>query len=142
MAIVEIPAQPHPRGKHWAKTVTAVDTDLSNGYAFDGSWLDRGEKAELDDGTLVLLRDQDVSAKGRLRSQRTWLTEVRSGGLIPVEDDEGPIATNSTGSSWALDIRDRVAAVLDSVSDHGGHNPLAAYSTDELRAELDRREEL
>lgn len=59
---------------------------------------------------------------------------MRSG--FEIKDDKVTKAIDWVqGNDWALQIRDRVAELLDQPKE----NPLAKYSTEELLAELKRR---
>ena len=40
--------------KHWAKLITSVDTSKTNGFAFDGEFLDVNSEHKIDVGSLVV----------------------------------------------------------------------------------------
>lgn len=40
--------------KHWAKLITSVDTNKTNGFAFDGEFLDVNSEHKIDVGSLVV----------------------------------------------------------------------------------------
>ena len=40
--------------KHWAKLITSVDTNKTNGYAFEGEFLDVNAEHKVDVGSLVV----------------------------------------------------------------------------------------
>lgn len=107
--IVSIPEKADRRFKAWRKLLTHVNREQKGGYAFGGSWLQAGRKEELDVGSFVLLYDEIGSMK--YHDPHVWLAVVSdSGELHPVEDAQGAIKVS--GADWALEIRDRVAAVL------------------------------
>src|SRR5690606_33542896 len=118
--IVEIPAKRDDRKKAWAKALESVDVTKSNGYAFLGNWLRRGEKAELPIGSFVLTYDEPGSMKN-------WYPEVV---LYRVTEDGLEVAHEYKGDygerSWALAVRDRIAEIL-AESRGETPNPLAAF---------------
>lgn len=131
-AIVEIPAKKDDRKKSWAKALESVDTSQSNGYAFVGNWIRRGEKAELPIGSYVLTYDEPGSMKN-------WYPEVV---LYRVTEDGLEMAHEYKGDygerSWALSVRDDIAAIVNGQAGTQD-NPLAGISDETLIAELERR---
>src|SRR5690606_39631376 len=79
--IVEIPAKRDDRKKAWAKALESVDVTKSNGYAFVGNWLRRGEKAELPIGSFVLTYDAPGSMKN-------WYPVVKLYRVTPDRSEE------------------------------------------------------
>ena len=107
--IFDVPAPKDRRWKFWRRAIDAVNTSVSNGYAFDGRFLQPGRKAELPIGTFVLTYDE--VGNRRYHAPEVALFRVAdTGRLEPVSDDQGLVQTE--GSSWALDLRDRVAALM------------------------------
>lgn len=108
MVIVQIPEQFDSRHKAWAKHVTHVDRNKSTGYAFTGRFLDMGGKADLPVNALVLVYDERGSMKN-------WDAHVdvyrvsEAGTLEPT----GVSAQVHLGKTWALEVRDAIAALLD-----------------------------
>src|SRR5690606_35513908 len=131
-AIVEIPAKKDDRKKSWAKALESVDVTKSNGYAFVGNWLRRGEKAELPVGSFVLTYDEPGSMKNWY--PEVVLYRVTEDGLEMVHEYKGDYRERS----WALSVRDDIAAIL-AESQGEAPNPLAGYSDEELITELQRR---
>lgn len=115
--------------KKWAKTVTAVDTNKSNGYAFQGEFLDLDRKHELEVGTYILQYGEFGDYRRPQINVR--LLKVSADGLELVKEWE------NVGRSWALECRDEIAQLINSGTTDD--NPLAEYSTEELIAELRRR---
>ena len=101
--IVAIPALGDSRFKRWGKTLTGVDRTKTNGYAYLGSFLAIGRKAELPVGSYVLLYHEYGS-----RRYTTPVAEVfqvaQEGTLAPVLKVEG--------KDWALDLRDKAAELF------------------------------
>lgn len=107
--IFDVPAPKDRRWKFWRKAIDAVNTSVSNGYAFDGRFLAPGRKVELPIGTFVLTYDE--VGNRRYHAPEVALYQISaSGHLEPVRDDQG--AVRAEGSSWALDLRDRVARLM------------------------------
>ena len=134
IVMVPEPEDRRPIKKFWAKLLTKVDVSKSNGYAFEGEWLRRGERAEVPTGSYILLYDEPGSAKN-------WYPHVRllraepDGSLSTVLDYDGDINERS----WALAVRDQVAAIMAEGAKTEIGIDLSAVSTDALVAELQRR---
>jgi len=93
-----------PRFKQWVKVVTEVDTTISTGYAFQGSFIRFDRKVELDVGTLLLY----FGMEGSRRFQRPCvaLKAVTHDGLETLYERDG------LDLSWALDVRDDIAEIV------------------------------
>jgi len=132
--IVMIPGTMDGRHKAWRKLLTQVDREQSSGYAFVGEWLRAGELAELEVGSFILCYDEAGSMKN-------WYPVVRLL-QIGVENDLEEVFRwegNVRERSWALAVRDNIAAILAEAQRQEPESPLAKYSTEELIAELRRR---
>jgi hypothetical protein len=92
------------RFKQWVKTVEAVDTTVPNGYAFQGTFVRFDRKVELPIGTLLLY----FGMEGSRRFQRPCvaLREVTHDGLETLYE------RYDLDRSWALDVRDDIAAII------------------------------
>jgi len=133
--IVMIPGTLDDRKKTWRKHLERVDKEQTNGYAFIGNWLRAGERAELEMGSFILCYDEPGSVKNWHPVVR--LFKVVEDGLEEVYHWKG----NVREYSWALAVRDEIAALLDEAL---GQKPeegslLASISDEELIAELERR---
>ena len=107
--IFDVPAPKDRRWKFWRKAIDAVNTSVSNGYAFGGRFLAPGRKAELPIGTFVLTYDE--VGNRRYHDPDVALYQISaSGHLEPVRDDQGVV--RAEGASWALELRDRVARLM------------------------------
>ena len=134
--IVMVPRTLDSRHKCWRKMLEKVDTTKANGFAFIGEWLRAGERAELEVGSLILCYDEAGSMKN-------WYPVVRLL-KVGIENDLEEIFRwegNTRERSWALAVRDEIAAIL---AEAQGQNPeeggmLASISDEELIAELERR---
>jgi len=92
------------RFKQWVKVVTGVDTTIPNGYAFQGTFIGFNRKAELPIGALLLY----FGMEGSRRFQRPCvaLREVTPDGLETLYERD------RLDLSWALDVRDDIAAIV------------------------------
>ena len=92
------------RFKRWVKTVEAVDTTVPNGYAFQGTFVRFDRKVELPIGTLLLYFGMEGTRT------RQWpcvaLKEVTPDGLETLYE------RSDLDRSWALDVRDDIAAIV------------------------------
>ena len=93
------------RFKKWVKILEGVDRDISNGYAFEGTFIGFDRQAELPVGTLLLY----FGMKGSRRFQRPCvaLKEVTPEGRL-----ETLYERDRLDLSWALDVRDDIAAIV------------------------------
>ena len=110
----------------WVKEVTGVDKSKSNGYAFEGRFVNSiNGLSECGDGLYIV-----CSIEGSRRRHKKCVA------VFEIKDDEvTKVIDWVEGNDWALQVRDRVAELLDQPKE----SPLAKYSTEELLAELKRR---
>lgn len=133
--IVMVPQTLDDRNKCWRKLLAEVDREQSNGYAFIGEWLREGERAEVEIGSFILCYDETGSRKYRRPVVRVF--KVVENGLEEVYHWEG----NFGERSWALAVRDEIAAILTEArgQEPEEESPLASISDEELITELERR---
>ena len=112
--IVNIPKQFDSRHKAWAKHVGKVDVSKDNGFAFLGRFLTMGAKADLPQGSYVLVYDERGSMKNWY-AHVTLYQVTGTGDLTPT----GVEAQVFHGKMWALEVRDAIAAL---VNKGGGSN--------------------
>lgn len=112
----------------WVKKINSVDTDKRNGYAFDGPFLNDGWN-DLETGAILIQCSPTGSVKhpGKMGEAFEVGPDGELKAFAEVGDWFGP---------GFLDFRDAVAEKLRQPP----VNPLAEFSTEELRAELERRE--
>lgn len=134
--IVRVPETLDDRKKSWRKHLESVDKEKANGYAFVGDWLRAGEREELEVGSFVLCYDEAGSMKNWYPVVRLFKVGVENG-LEEVYRWEG----NTRERSWALAVRDKVAAILAEAQgqEPEGESMLARIPDEELIAELGRR---
>lgn len=124
------------RWKKWAKRVDSVDTSKNNGYAFVGEWVEKGTIDEPAQPGLYLTG----ITRGSNKYQTTTYRFIRmdSDGNL---HDTG-IVDNDETRGWALRVREQVKSLLADIQNLETANPLADFTTEQLRAELERRGEL
>jgi hypothetical protein len=133
MTIFTVPTSMDRRKKTWRKHLTSVDTSQKSGYAFIGSWLRVGEKAEAPVGSYVMGYDEPGSVKNWYPVIRLWQVSDNDEDLTEVFEYEG----GGCERNWALAVRDEIAGI---VNKNEPDNPLAHFSIEELQAEIERRQ--
>jgi hypothetical protein len=113
------------RRKGWIKHVTACDSSKTNGYAFDGDFLDADREVELPIGAILVRVDPEGSVKNN------W----QSGHVLRLEADSSLSELTEGNPDWRndfLSIRDIVCEALNTPPP----NPLAEFSDEALLAEV------
>lgn len=128
--ILTVPPALDRRKKHWRKLLTDVDTNQANGYAFVGSWLRAGERAELPLGSYVLGYDEPGSVKNWYPRVTLW--RVTSSGLEEVYCYEGQVGERS----WALACRDEIARILAGAANPEERRAALLAEAEQLRRRL------
>jgi hypothetical protein len=106
------------RFKEWCKWIDKVDPQGTNGYAFEGEFIQEGTtEVEIGRPRLILVSTCAGSRAYHTRHYRVLL--LQADGTLECTD----IATDDTTAGWALRIRDRTAALLDSLSDVADRQP-------------------
>jgi len=94
-----------PRFKQWVKRLEGVDTSISNGYAFQGSFIRFDRKVELEVGAILLC----FGMEGSRRFQRPCVA-------LKTVTPDGRLETiyerYDLDLAWALDVRDDIAAIV------------------------------
>ena len=94
-----------PRFKQWVKKLEGVDTSISNGYAFQGSFIRFDRKVELEVGAILLC----FGMEGSRRFQRPCVA-------LKTVTPDGRLETiyerYDLDLAWALDVRDDIAAIV------------------------------
>jgi len=125
--IITVPEIGDSRFKQWTKTCNSVDTDKSTGYAFDGKFI--RAKAELEVGSFILAFGMEGSRANNLPVVGLFkVLETGEVGKVYIKECE----TNM----WALEVRDEIAAYVNVEK----VNPLADFTLEQLKAEIERRE--
>lgn len=115
---------------NWYKKVTSVDTQVNNGYAFDGIFLKKEAEIELNDGDVIIEKCPRGSNKHRWNAGVIYKVINNRLEKIGKEYDWG---------EEFLSFRDKVAEILNEQVKNEPANPLKDFSDDELIAELKRR---
>lgn len=91
------------RFKSWVRDLTGVDQMKTNGYAFlFENWYREGRKAEIEAGTLLLRYGKEGSR--RYAEPVVDIVQVQ-------EDGSFEVLLDAAGDDWALDLRDKAAAL-------------------------------
>lgn len=115
----------------WTKRVFGIDKNQNNGYSIQGDFVKINEGLnQIKDG-LYLDCDINGSRKNQEKDYR----------LFVIKNNCSEIKILNTildgGSDWAIRMWDHIEKALDASADD---NPLAAFSTADLLAELKRRQ--
>ncbi|WP_433206875.1 hypothetical protein ACQP1G_20845 [Nocardia sp. CA-107356] len=97
-------------GKRWVKTLTGVDQSKTNGFAFEGTFVNIESLAEVAEGSYLLGYAEDCTSRARVRWVDVTVWQVRDGEL---DEINGWRLSEPTSKTWALAVRDEVAAILD-----------------------------
>ena len=110
----------------WHKRVTAVDQSKRNGYALEGEFLNDGEH-DVEVGAVIVECYPTGSVKNGGKQ-----------GCVYVVQADGSLVRQHDSVDWHSQfptLRDQVVEALAGEKP----NPLAAFSTEELQAEIARR---
>lgn len=115
------------KGKQWTRRITGVDKSKTNGYAFQGEFLSEGE-VELPVGAVLL----QVGALGSYKHPDVT-------GVVKRVAEDGSLAliAQHPYKEEFISLREAVQEALGLKP-----NPLARFSTEEMKNELRNRGEL
>lgn len=125
------------RFRKWCKWIDSVDTSKQDGYRFVGEFIRDGTlELELDRPRLVLAAAETGSAKYHNYDYAV----VRLNPDLSIDDLN--IRTDDLKSGWAIRLHASVERELAALAGEPAEveNPLAQFTTEQLRAELARRE--
>ena len=133
---VDVPAIGDERRKNWAKVVTAVDTDKSSGWAYQGEFVATGGIQDVDAPCVLLVYGERGSRTNPQIEARAYV--VNTDGTLSLH-------ASATGRAWARTLRDPVEELLATdtplpIPAREWDPELMAYSDEALRTELQRRE--
>lgn len=113
----------------WVKRAISVDMSKSNGYAFEGSFINNAKDGltECGDG-LYIVCSVEGSRKNQMKHVAVY--EITGENVIKVID-------TVKGNDWALQIKNKVNELLTVKSKEV--NELEKFSTEQLVDELKRR---
>jgi hypothetical protein len=135
MVAVEIPLVGDERRKNWAKVVTNVDQDRSDGWAYEGEFVAVGGIQDVTAPAVLLVYGEKGSRGNPLIEARVYLVNT---------DATLTLHESATGRAWARTLRDGVADLVQRdtpfVAGAKAWDPaLMGYSDDALEEELARR---
>lgn len=133
---VEVPQIGDERRKNWAKVVTNVDPEKTDGWAFEGEFVATGGIQDLSAPSVLLVYGERGSRANPQQEARVYLINT---------DATLTLAESASGRAWARTLRDGVA---DLVARDRPITPalrawdaaLMTYSDEALAEELRRRE--
>ena len=133
---VDVPLVGDERRKNWAKIVTNVDQDRSDGWAYEGDFIAVG-------GIQDVMAPAILLVYGEKGSRTNPLIEARVYTVNP--DATLTLHESATGRAWARTLRDGVADLLQRDAPFvAGSKPwdpaLMGYSDTALEEELSRRD--
>ena len=134
---IEVPLVGDARRKHWAKVVSNVDENKSDGWAYEGEFIADGGIQDVEAPAVLLVY-------GERGSQANPNSEARA--YVVNTDATLSLRQTATGRAWARTLRDTVAELVSSdipftPASRDWDPQLMGYSTDALREELQRRDE-
>lgn len=112
----------------WTKSVTGLDKSQSSGYSIQGAFMRKDAFDIYEIGGVYL----DCNISGSRKNQHHTYTLFR---VLSAEEGEVLATDNTNTRNWAVNLWPAIEAAL---ADGGNAvpSPLAAYSTEELIAEL------
>jgi hypothetical protein len=135
MVAVEVPLVGDERRKNWAKIVTNVDQDRSDGWAYEGDFIATG-------GIQDVMAPAVLLVYGEKGSRANPLIEARVYAVNP--DATLTLHETATGRAWARTLRDGVADLVERerpfIAGSKSWDPaLMGYSDEALEEEQARR---
>lgn len=122
------------RFRSWVKWIDRVDMNKTDGYAFEGDFINDGTiEVEIGKPRLLLAQATNGSAKHNYPYFRVVL--LKEDGILQATE----IKTNGEKPGWALRIRDSVAHLLNELSMMEPVSALSRFSDNELIEELKSR---
>lgn len=132
---IEVPQVGDDRHKNWAKIVTNVDTQKSDGWAYDGEFIATGGIQDVDVPCVLLIYGEKGSRGNPQSEARVYVANT---------DATLSLHNTATGRAWARTLRDTVADLLESdtplqAASRPWDAALMAYSDEALTEEMERR---
>ena len=136
MVAIEVPLLGDERRKNWAKVVSNVDEDKSDGWAFEGEFISAGGIQDVLAPSVLLVYGERGSRSNPRFEARVYL--VATDGTL----SERGVAT---GRAWARTLRDTVAELVARDAPIAAESKpwdmhLMGYSESALTEELERRD--
>jgi len=131
---VDVPLVGDARLKNWAKVVTAVDPNGSDGWAYDGEFIAAGGIQDVVAPSVLLVYGEKGSRDNPRAEAHVYL--VNSDATLSLH-------ATASGRAWARTLRDPVIDLLERdrpfTPDRPWDEALLGYSDEALREELQRR---
>lgn len=113
--------------KNWTKKVSKVNLTKTNGYAFEGKFLESDKEYDLDEGDVLLFLENFGS---RAKTSKEASIKIVKNGQLETYD-------TYDYSSDFLDLRDKIAELLNQKPNQP--NPLARFTDEEILGEVKKR---
>lgn len=131
---IEVPLLGDERRKNWAKLVTNVDQEKSDGWAFEGEFIAVGGIQDVTAPAVLLVYGERGSRANPQQEARAYVVNT---------DATLSLRATATGRAWARTLRDEVAELVDMDQPLDAARPwdaaLMGYASAALEEELDRR---
>jgi len=132
---VDVPLVGDARLKSWAKVVTAVDPDGSDGWAYEGEFIAAGGIQDVTAPSVLLVYGEKGSRGNPRPEAQVYLVNP---------DATLSLHASASGRAWARTLRDPVIELLERdrpfTPDRPWDEALLGYSDEALRHELERRD--
>jgi hypothetical protein len=131
---VEVPLVGDARLKSWAKVVSQVDPNGSDGWAYDGEFIAAGGIQDVAAPSVLLVYGEKGSRTAPRPEARVYLVNP---------DATLSLHASASGRAWARTLRDPVIELLERDRPFTPNRPwdeaLIGYSDEALRQEMERR---
>jgi hypothetical protein len=132
---IEVPLVADPRRKHWAKIVSNVDENKSDGWAYEGDFIADGGIQDVEAPCVLLVYGEKGSRGNPTPEARVYVVNT---------DATLSLRESASGRAWARTLRDPVADLVAAdipftPASRDWDPVLMGYSTDALEHELQRR---
>lgn len=130
---VTVPLIGDERRKNWAKLVSNVDPEKTDGWAFEGEFIAVGGIQDIEAPAVLLVYGEKGSRTNPQQEARVYVVET---------DATLSLRTSASGRAWARTLRDEVADLVAMdipIAPRDWDPSLMGYSTEALEEELRRR---
>ncbi len=132
---INVPLVGDERRKHWAKVVSNLDKNKTDGWAYEGDFIADGGIQDVEAPAVLLVYGERDSRINPNPEARVYVINT---------DATLSLRKTATGKVWARTLRDTVADLVASdipliPASRDWDPQLMGYSTEALHRELDRR---
>jgi len=133
---IDVPLVGDARRKNWAKLVTNVDPNKSDGWAYEGDFVDVGGIVDLPTPSVLLVYGEKGSRTN---------PQIEAAAFMANTDGTVTRHESASGRTWARTLRDSIAELVANAYETPLRElewdpRLTAYSKEALQQELDRRD--